>query len=409
MTLWFGCSRQTGMETDGMERELASELGTKETCVLEFKREVRERDVIRKAICAMANDLPGRGGGDILVGVHDDGTVEPGVDTSDRALLTLANLRDEGKILDRPSITVERALFNGQPVIHIHVEASVAPPVRLDGVAWVRPSATTRRANPNDEWVLTERRRSKTLPFDGHALPGSGTADLDLQLFRGTYLRSAVSEEVLEENHRSEAQQLASLRLMDPTSGDATVLGMLLLGIDPTSFLPGAYIQFVRYDGTDMDTPVVDDQEIRSNMIDAAERLEALLRGHLHTRLVEVDGFREESRPDYPLAALREAVMNALMHRNYESSNAPARILWFTDRVEISNPGGPYGAVREDNYDRVNDYRNPSLAGAMKNLGYVNRFGRGISRIRTALERNGNPEPEFEVRESHWAVVLRRG
>ena len=141
----------------------------------------------------------------------------------------------------------------------------------------------------------------------------------------------------------------------------------------------------------------------------SAQQLDALLRGHVHTRLVETGGFREEARPDYPLAALREAIMNAIMHRNYESSNAPIRILWFTDRVEVSNPGGPYGAVREHNYDRVNDYRNPSLAGALKNLGYVNRFGRGISRIRETLERNGNPPPEFEVEDSHWAVVLRRG
>lgn len=392
-----------------MQRELASELGTQETCVLEFKRVVRNLDVIRKAVCAMANDLTGKGGGDILIGVCDDGTVEPDLDTSDKALLNLANLRDDGKILDRPSFTVEQARFNGEPVIHIHVEASPAPPVRLDGIAWVRPGPTTRKATSDDEWILTERRRHKSLPFDSHAWPGCTAADLDLQLFRGTYLPNAVSEEVLEENHRPEEQQLASLRLLDPDSGQATVLGLLLIGLDPSAALPGAYTQFVRYEGDHMDSAVVDDQELRANVVDTTERLDALLRGHIHTRLAETGGFREESRPDYPLAALREAIMNAVMHRNYESSNAPIRILWFSDRVEISNPGGPHGAVREDNYDRVNDYRNPSLAGALKNLGYVNRFGRGINRIREALKRNGNPPPEFEVGESHWAVVLRRG
>ncbi|PWV57303.1 MULTISPECIES: ATP-binding protein [Nocardiopsis] len=391
-----------------MERELAAELGTEETCTLEFKREIRSLDIVRKAVCAMANDLTNKGGGDVLVGVRDDGTVDPELDTSDRALLNLANLRDDGKILDRPSFTVERALFNGESIIHIHVEASPAPPVRLNGVAWVRPGPTTRKATADDERILTERRRHKTLPFDSHAWPGSSVSDLDIQLFRGTYLRSAVSDEVLEENHRPEEQQLASLRLLDPGSQRATVLGLLLIGLDPTAWLPGAYTQFVRYDGDNMDSAVVDDQEIRSNVVDTAERLDAVLRGHLHTRLVETGGFREESRPDYPLPALREAVMNAVMHRNYESSNAPIRILWFVDRVEISNPGGPYGAVREDNYEHVNDYRNPSLAGAMKNLGYVNRFGRGIGRIMTALESNGNPPPEFTVGESHWSVVVRR-
>jgi hypothetical protein len=70
--------------------------------------------------------------------------------------------------------------------------------------------------------------------------------------------------------------------------------------------------------------------------------------------------------------------MNALIHRNYETPYAPTRIVRFDDRIEVTNPGGPFGQVRNDNYDRVTDYRNPSLAAAVKGLGYVNRFGRGI-------------------------------
>lgn len=263
------------------------------------------------------------------------------------------------------------------------------------------------QATADDERVLIERRRSWSLPFDSHPVPGSGVADLDLRLFRGTYLPSPVDAEVIEENHRPEEQQSASLKLLDP-SGSATVLGLLLLGMDPTEYLPGAYTQFVRYAGTTVDAPVTDEQELRTNVVDTADRLESILRGHLHTRLADATPFREEARPDYPVPALREACMNAIMHRNYQSSNAPIRIQWFSDPVETANPGGPYGQVWADNYDRVNDYRNPSLAGAMKNLGYANRFGRGIGRIRAALERNGNPEPEFLIDESAWGVVMRK-
>ncbi|MFI8501006.1 ATP-binding protein [Streptomyces sp. NPDC085524] len=92
----------------------------------------------------------------------------------------------------------------------------------------------------------------------------------------------------------------------------------------------------------------------------------------------------------------------------HETSYAPVRIAWFEDRIEITNPGGPFGQVRSDNFEQVNDYRNPSLAAAMKALGYVNRFGRGIGRVRTSLERNGNPAAEFTVDDSSWSVVLRR-
>ena len=116
---------------------------------------------------------------------------------------------------------------------------------------------------------------------------------------------------------------------------------------------------------------------------------------------------RQEPRPEYPIAALREAVVNAVVHRNYESSNAPTKILWFDDRIEISSPGGPFGAVDATNYEHRNDYRNPVLAAALKHLGYVNRFGRGVSLIRQSLATNGNPPAEFDIDRSWWSVTLR--
>jgi ATP-dependent DNA helicase RecG len=390
-----------------MSPDLADLLGTQETSSLEFKREVRDRDALRKAICALANDLCGTGGGDLIIGVDKDGRAVDNVGTSDAELLKLTALRDEGRILDRPSMTVEMAIYQGKPAIRIHVEASRTPPVRFDNVAWVRPGPLTKRASADDERVLIERRRTFAQPYDSHPVQGSGLDDLDLELFRSTYLPAAVDLTVIEENDRPLNQQLASLRLTDP-GGVPTVLGLLAVGLDPTRFMPGAYLQFVRLQGTGMIAPIADEQELRNNVIDIVRPLEALLRGNLRTAVAEVDGFREERKPEYPFEAIRETCMNALMHRNYESSHAPTRVLWFDDRIEVSNPGGPYGQVRPDNFERMNDYRNPSLAAAMKSLGYVNRFGRGIRRIHEAMARNDNPPPEFIIDDASWTVVLRR-
>lgn len=389
-----------------MTTDLASLLGTQETAVLEFKREATDRNAIRKAICALANDLPGNGGGDLLIGVDDNGRPVGGTDTSDAAILKITEYRDQGLILDRPSMVVTRELYQGVPVLRVRVNASHTPPVRFENVVYVRPGPSTRRASRDDERVLSERRRCFELPFDVRPARDGTLSELDLDLFRAEYLRQAVAPSVLDENHRPLEQQLASLRLAD-IDGTPTVLGLLLVGVDPTSRIPGAYVQFVRYEGTDVGGAVLDEQELRLNIINVAERLEALLKGHLRTRLVEVTGFREEPRPNYPFEALREACMNAIMHRNYESSNAPVRVAWFDDRVEVTNPGGPFGQVRRDNFDRVNDYRNPSLAAAMKSLGYVNQFGRGIGRIRASLARNGNPSPDFHVDDASWTVVVR--
>ncbi|MEV6908196.1 ATP-binding protein [Amycolatopsis sp. NPDC051071] len=390
-----------------MTKDLAELLGTQETVNLEFKQSGKDRDVLRKAICALANDLAQKRVGHLLIGVDKHGAPVDDVDTSDAELLRYTDLREDGQILDRPSMTIEAAEYGGKPIVHIKVRASATPPVRYKGITWVRPGPTTRKATRDDERVLSERRRATDLPYDSRPVDIAKLDDLDLPLFRSDYLPSIVAPEVIDENGRTPEQQLASLRLAD-LQGTPTVLGLLVLGLDPSGFVPGAYVQFVRYRGLDLDAAIADDQEMRANLIGTATRLGAVLRGHLHTRLAEGPGFREEQKPDYPFDALREVCMNAIMHRNYESSHAPVRVAWFDDRIEVTNPGGPFGQVRADNFDRVNDYRNPSLAAAMKSLGYVNRFGRGIGRIRTALARNGNPAPEFAVDSSSWSVTLRR-
>jgi ATP-dependent DNA helicase RecG len=82
------------------------------------------------------------------------------------------------------------------------------------------------------------------------------------------------------------------------------------------------------------------------------------------------------------------------MHKDYQS-NAPIRFYQFKDRIEIQNTGGLYGSATPDNFPNQNDYRNPILAGALKNLGYVNRFSRGIIRATSLLRKNGNPDPKF--------------
>lgn len=97
------------------------------------------------------------------------------------------------------------------------------------------------------------------------------------------------------------------------------------------------------------------------------------------------------------MVALRQLAYNEVMHRTYESTNAPVRVCWFDDRIEINSPGGPYGAVTADSFGQAGlvDYRNPNLAEAMRALGWVQRYGVGIDIARRALRENDQPEPEF--------------
>ena len=125
-----------------------------------------------------------------------------------------------------------------------------------------------------------------------------------------------------------------------------------------------------------------------------------------HSRPVAESAFRERTEADYPPVALRELLLNAIMHRSYES-NAPVRLNWFDDRIEVQNPGGLYGMASPENFPRQTDYRNPVVAGAMATLGYVNAFGRGVIRAQEALRRNGNPPAEFTFEPSHVLATIR--
>ncbi len=126
---------------------------------------------------------------------------------------------------------------------------------------------------------------------------------------------------------------------------------------------------------------------------------------------VDITSARIESRrPDYPIAALQQVIRNAVMHRNYEGTNAPVRITWFSDRIEVTSPGGPYGHVTPENFGQpgLADYRNRHLAEVMYNLGYVQRFGVGLQISRREMDRNGNPPPEFDAQTTYVQVTLRR-
>lgn len=373
---------------------------------VERKRNFKDKDKIRQTICAFANDLSGKGGGVLFIGQEDDGTCA-GLTVDDELLKTLGALRSDGVILPFPVLRVHKAELDGCTVAVVEVEASDNPPLRCDGRIWVRVGPRLAQATAEEERRLTEKRRWGNLPFDQHGVPGADMTDLNLIRFREEYLPSIIPLDVLEENHRDPQEQMRALRLVN-RDGLPTNLAILVLGIEPRGWLPGAYIQFIRYAGTDMDAPVVDQKDIGGTVPDQARTIQEVLTAHTRTAL-DLNAAVSQPFPDYPLIALQEIVRNALIHRTYEGTAAPVRVTWYDDRIEIQNPGGPYGQVTRENFGRpgVADYRNPNLAEAMKALGFVHKFGSGLERARSALARNGNPPFELTVEASHLLVTLR--
>jgi ATP-dependent DNA helicase RecG len=274
---------------------------------------------------------------------------------------------------------------------------------------WIRVGPRRAIATREEERRLSEKRRSLDLPYDHQPVAGSGIADLDLNLFQRVYLPSALPVDVLRENERSVEQQLSGLHLLAAGS-IPNVAGILTVGKDPRSWVPGAYVQFVRFDGTDLTSPIRHQEEIGGAMPDLLQQLDRLLVSQISLETIVNGAGPEARRPDYPVGALTQIVRNGVLHRTYEGTNAPLRVYWLDDRVEVHSPGGPYGQVTVETIGQpgVTDYRNPLLAEAMKTLGYVQRFGIGFPLAQKELRQNGNPALEIQAQPSAVLVTLRR-
>lgn len=393
------------------DQELENLLDDCESDRLERKESLSDAEKIRRTICAFANDMPNHQlPGVIFVGARDDG-MPAGLNITDQLLRTLSDMRSDGNILPLPTMTVQNRVLKGAEVAVVIVEPSDAPPVRLRGRTWIRVGPRLAVATSEEERRLAEKRRSRDLPFDITPITTATIADLDLDLFERVYLPSSVAHDVLDHNRRDRKDQLASLRFITADGSDVpTVVGLLVVGKSPCDHIPGAYIQFLRIAGKELGDPIKDQKRITGPLSEVIQNLDVTLKAHIAIKTDVVSGPTEQREPDYPVAALEQLTRNAVLHRAYEGTNAPDRVYWFDDRIEIMNPGGPYGQVTRQNFGRpgVTDYRNRFLAEAMRNLGFVQQFGVGIQIARDELRSNGNPPPEFTLEDTYTLVTVRR-
>jgi ATP-dependent DNA helicase RecG len=373
---------------------------------VERKEALTHPERVKQAIAAFANDVSNSGlPGVVFIGQRDDLSCA-GLAIDDDLLLRLAGYRSDGNLLPFPSMVVRKVTLRGCTVAAVIVHPTDNPPIKFDGRIWVRVGPRRATATPDEERRLLEKRRWGILPFDAQPVSGATLAELDLQRVRNELLPSAVSPEVLAENHRPEQQQLQAVRLLTP-SGLVTAAALLLCGTDPRRFFPGAYVQFLRIGGHALTDPIISQKELSGSLGDQIRQLDELISLHV-TRRAAIGGTVRSETADYPEEALRQLVRNALMHRSYESTHAPTRVTWFDDRVEIQNPGGPFGMVTKANFGQpqVADYRNPTIASWLKHLGLVERFGVGIAIARQRLAANGSPPPIFQPEDGHTLVTV---
>ena len=356
----------------------------------------KDTDKFAKAICAFANDLSNKKlPGYLIIGAYDDGSLS-GLEVTDELLRNLAGLRADGNIQPKPALMVEKVSFPEGDIAVIEVQPSKNTPVKYKGTIYIRIGARKGEANEEEERILREKSEVKSPTFDTTPCLHSSIDDLDLDLFKTEYLPKFVKASVLNNDKRTIKHQLASLQLFDLTHDCPTVAGVLLVGKDPKSILFGSYIQYVQFAGKNRASKVLNERQFSGNLLTMLKELDYFIKYTIQKqRPVFVTVLREEMRINYPYEAIRELAMNLVMHRNYQT-NAPAKFYEYSDRIEMDNPGNLYGKVHPDNFPNENDYRNPVIAVAMKTLGYVNQFGRGVETVQEELKANKNGMAVFK-------------
>lgn len=371
-------------------------LSNTESAHVERTTSTDNMDKLCQAICAFSNDVSGSGkNGYLIIGVHDNGKLS-GLKVDDKLLLKISNIRTDGNILPQPVMTVEKFSFDDGDVLVTEVQPSEFPPVRYRGRVWVRVGPRKSIATEAEEKILTERRLSNVHTFDAMPCLGTTLDDLDIAIIKKEYLPKAVAEEVLSEDKRTIDKQLASLGLYDLRYNCPTNGAIVLFGLNPERYLHGSYIQYVRFKGKDRAGDIINEHKFSGNLCRELPKVDTFIETSIaQKRPIPVSVLREETFSKYPYWATRELLMNAIMHRDYET-NAPVQFYEYDDRIEVQNPGGLYGKVTPDNFPNVSDYRNPFIAEAMKVLGYVNRFSRGVYRVQKELMENGNGKAVFD-------------
>ena len=261
-----------------MHEEIKALLNDLENDRVERTISTTNTDKFGQAICAFANDLPNhRLPGYLFLGVKDDGTIQ-GLRVTDELLKNISAIRTDGNIQPQPSMVVEKVSLDEGDIILIQVQPSIYPPVRYKGRIWIRVGPRKTVANETDEQILMEKRRANTTSFDASPCFDASLEDLDLNLFKHYFLPKAMPDDVVEEDKRDIRYKLSAFGFYDIRYDCPTNAGVLFFAQNLRRYIPGAYVQYVRFDGCDRAADIMNEHEFKENLCTILPELDTFLK-----------------------------------------------------------------------------------------------------------------------------------
>ncbi|HYV44486.1 MAG TPA: RNA-binding domain-containing protein [Myxococcaceae bacterium] len=381
------------------EVEKRARLG--EDSVTEFKGLVQnsyqiDAKDIAKSITALANSR----GGHLFLGVEDDGDITGAGDvTQVDALMRQVSQACEHNIQPATICDIEKIEVRAVIVLVVTVRPfSPDRPYHVGGKYYIRDVNRSREARREE---LIRLLQSANYHYDEQPVEGATLDDLETEVAR-SFLSEIYQEPDLEARW---VRLLTELHCVDH-GGVPTVTGMLLFGRKPQNWIPDARISAVLFQGREMQWDFADRQEIEGRLLDQIDAAVGFLKrtARAPSRVVGIER-KEEGIPE---EVFREAVLNAVSHRDYRAPSQ-VRIFVFDDRVELVNPGELLNQLTIDGIciGGISQRRNPALAGLLARARRRENIGMGVPALIAALKARGLPRPEITAGDGHFKLVIR--
>ena len=362
---------------------------------LEFKRDLSSPRNVLRSIVAFSNTA----GGVLVVGVEDGSKNICGIDEPRAVEEKLANIISDN-INPRIIPNIEIIPYRNTYLIAVEIYPSSTRPHYLKqtgevGGTYVRVGSTNRLA---DNTIIAELKRFVlNESFDEQPFLQLNSESIDVRA--ASELFSSVCK--LKQNHLETLNIITKYQeRMVPTIG-----GVILFCEQREKYFPDSWIQVGKFLGRDK-RHIFDTADIKSYPIIAIDEVMAFVRKHAMKSL-EIKGVRHNEQWSLPLTAIRETVINAVVHADYSQKGSPIRIAIFDDRIEIENPGILLFGLTVDDIKRgVSKLRNRVIGRVFHQLGLIERWGSGIKRIIESCKDSGFDEPIFEEIGTHFRVTI---
>ena len=361
---------------------------------LEFKRDLSGRRNVLRTLCAFVNTA----GGTIVFGVEDSGTVTGIADAIDFEA-RLASIVSDG-ITPCVVPEIDIVAWRGAQLVAVTVYPGPSRPYHVsalgpDAGAFVRVGSTNRVADAELRAELARVVRGES--YDEVPLPKLDVSAVDM----------AAAVAAFAPARRFGGQEARTLGIMASVGERVvpTVGGVLLFGVDRLATFPDAWLQAGRFRGATK-THIADSIDIVATLPGTVDQTLAFVKRSMSLEM-RVEGTRRSEHWQFPLVAVREAVINAVVHADYSQKGAPIRVAVYDDRLEIENPGLLVpGLTVDDVVSGVSRLRNRVIGRVFRELGLIEQWGSGIGRMIGACRDAGLPDPTFEEIGGRFRVTI---